>query len=449
MAKTTPAQRFARIFAIWVDKNAPAGERAAAERKLDAWLKQHGKSRADIGAILAQAAADDVAAQPTAPPSDPRDADPTDPLNAKVTPLDLIRALLEDYAAMSTHELVAAALWAAHTHVFDRFEVTPRLVLTSPVRGCGKSVVLNVLSRLVARPDLIDNITAAGLYDVIDRSRPTALLDEADNLEVGAKAALRAVLNSGHLRGRSVRRGVGKQARRYFTHAPIALAAIGVLTPTLMSRSIVIHMTRHDGSRPLRRFVEGDTQNLDIAYRHTRQWARNVMLNPDPTLPAELHNRVADNWRPLISIADACGPAWGALAREAAIALTRGRRDEDIVVVLLHAIRDVFDATAADRLAGKEIVTALHAMEDGGWDAWGGEHGDRPPHRITNAELAHVLRQRFGIRSRSIWPTGPRHPGATSAKGYWRSDFETAWAAYCQRAGTPAQRRLRTVGQER
>jgi uncharacterized protein DUF3631 len=407
MAKTTPAQRFARIFAVWVDKNAPAGERAAAERKLDAWLKQHGKTRADIGSILAQAAADDAAAQPPPRPSDLRDVDPADPLGAKVTPLDLIRALLEDYAVMNPHEFVALALWVAHTHIFDRFEITPRLVLTSPVRGCGKSVVLNVLSRVVARPELNDSITAAGLYDTIDRNCPTVLLDEADNLEVGAKAALRAVLNSGYLRGRSIRRGVGKQARRYSTHAPIALAAIGILTLPLMSRSIVIHMARHDGSRPLRRFVEADTQALDIAYQHTRQWARDVVLNPDPPLPTELRNRLADNWRPLISIADACGPGWGALAREAAVAFAKGRRDEDIIVILLRDIREVFDATGADRLTGKAIVAALHAMEDAGWDAWSGEYGDRPPHRITQAELAHVLRQRFGIRSRSIWLAGP------------------------------------------
>jgi hypothetical protein len=40
----------------------------------------------------------------------------------------------------------------------------------------------------------------------------------------------------------------------------------------------VIHMKRHDGSRPLRRFVEGDTQDLDITYQHTHAWAQFSIL---------------------------------------------------------------------------------------------------------------------------------------------------------------------------
>jgi hypothetical protein len=172
MAKTTPAQRFARIFAIWVDKNAPEGERAAAERKLDAWLKQHGTTRADIGSILAQAAADDAAAQPPLPPSDPRDTAPADPLGAEITPLDLIHALAQDYLALDSHEYVALALWAVHAHVYDRFEHTPRLMLTSPVRGCGKTTAVKVLGRVVGRPEPVISITQGALYDTIHRLRP-------------------------------------------------------------------------------------------------------------------------------------------------------------------------------------------------------------------------------------------------------------------------------------
>jgi hypothetical protein len=44
----------------------------------------------------------------------------------------------------------------------------------------------------------------------------------------------------------------------------------------------------------------------------------------------------------------------------------------------------------------------------------------------------------FGIRPGSVWPV-PRHPGAKSAKGYLRSQFEAAWAAYCPGGDSPAQ----------
>ena len=182
---------------------------------MDAWLKRHGKTRADIQSILVQAAKDDEAAQPPPPPSDPRDSDPTGPI---ITPLYLVHALLQDYIALDKYEYVAMALWAVHTHAYDQFQVTPRLALTSPVRGCGKSITLSVLARLVARHELVDNITAGALYDTLDRYRPTMLIDEADNLELSAQAALRAILNAGYYKGRYIRRGLaGRLAGTLFS----------------------------------------------------------------------------------------------------------------------------------------------------------------------------------------------------------------------------------------
>src|SRR5262249_3180704 len=163
---------------------------------------------------------DDKAQKPSPPPSDPRDVDPGRPLGGKVTLLDLVRAQLEDHVAMGPHDYVAVALWVAHTHVYDRFGITPRSMLSSPVRECGKSRTLEVMNQIVARHELFDSITAAGIYDSTDK-HSTLLLDEADNLPLAAKAELRAVLNAGHRKGHPIKRGKGKQARFYDTFAPI------------------------------------------------------------------------------------------------------------------------------------------------------------------------------------------------------------------------------------
>jgi Protein of unknown function (DUF3631) len=444
MAKTTPEQRFSKIFATFIDSATPPNLRANAERAMDRWLKDHGKTRADIKAILAKAQADDIAAQPPSPPSDPRDAaDPPRPLGGNAVLLNLIRALLREYVVMSEHDYVAATLWAAHAHVYDRFDITPRLVLTSPIRGCGKTTLLEVLSRLVARPELFDSITAAGVYDSTDK-HSTLLLDEADNLELSAKAALRSVLNSGYRKGHRIKRGKGKHASKYDTFAPIALASIGFLTLPLMSRSVVLHMRKNDGSRRLRRFIEGKTEELDIAYKYLHLWALDpkLELNPDPEMPSEVSlNREADNWRTLISIADSFGEQWGTLAREAAVAFLDGY-SEDILVILLRDVREVFDATGADRLLTATIVEALHAMEEGGWDAWRGEDGDLRPHKFTKAEFSHLMRERFRVKSRSLRP----HPGDKTGKGFYRVDLEPLWAAYCGGAGTAARPVLRVIG---
>jgi hypothetical protein len=64
MAKSAPAQTFKRIFDVWTHPGTQPGDRANAERQLNAWLKRHNKTRADISSILAQAEADIAAQKP-------------------------------------------------------------------------------------------------------------------------------------------------------------------------------------------------------------------------------------------------------------------------------------------------------------------------------------------------------------------------------------------------
>jgi hypothetical protein len=90
-----------------------------------------------------------------------------------------------------------------------------------------------------------------------------------------------------------------------------------------------------------------------------------------PPMPEGLHNRRADNWRILISIADARGFASGKAAREAAVTLSKAHQDEDVGVTLLSDIRDVFDRwPTVDRLASTVLVADLHDLSDGLWSEW-------------------------------------------------------------------------------
>jgi hypothetical protein len=152
-------------------------------------------------------------------------------------------------------------------------------------------------------------------------------------------------------------------------------------------------------------------------------------------MPEGLRNRPADNWRILLSIADACGPAWGELAREAAVALSKGQ-DEDFGVMLLSDIRDVFDRRpTVDRLASAVLVADLIEMPHALWSEWRGPRDDQTPRKLSQGEMARMLSP-FGIRPKTVW--APRRgTRGRSAKGYHRRQFEAAWASYCN--GTPAQ----------
>jgi hypothetical protein len=104
--------------------------------------------------------------------------------------LDLTQHMLQAYIAVQPHEYVGVTLWILHTHVFAKFQITPRLALLSPVRGCGKSKLLLFLEKLTANPERHDNVSAASLFRIIENhAGPTLLLDEGDNLGLRPCAA--------------------------------------------------------------------------------------------------------------------------------------------------------------------------------------------------------------------------------------------------------------------
>jgi hypothetical protein len=303
-------------------------------------------------------------------------------------PLDLIRHILQRHLHLTEHQVVAITLWITHTFVYSRFSITPRLALLSPVRGCGKTTVLNITKALAFKTRKVDGITAAVLFRLIESERPCMLLDEVDNLDLLNNPTLRAVITSGHLCDGTILRCLDNQVASFSTFAPLALAAIGKpphpLPLPILHRSVAIPMERAPiTGEKLTRFdpkaIPRQKQDCDTVYRETFEWARQCPLNLDPPMPEELRNRAADNWRPLLSVADACSPAWGKAAREAAVALSKDS-DEDLGVLLLADIRDIFDRhSTVDRLSSAVIVAELVELADGLWSEWRGLRNDQMP----------------------------------------------------------------------
>ena len=58
------------------------------------------------------------------------------------------------------------ALWITHTWIFERFEHSPRLGITSPTMRCGKSTLLEVLRLTCRRPLKADSISPSGVFRI-------------------------------------------------------------------------------------------------------------------------------------------------------------------------------------------------------------------------------------------------------------------------------------------
>ena len=155
--------------------------------------------------------------------------------------------IFDRYLALPEHGAVKLALWTVHAHAFEASFVTPRLAITSPQKGCGKTTVLDLLSGLVPKPLQAANVTAAAVFRTIEAKRPTLLVDEADTF-LAENEELRGVLNSGHTRNGAVIRVVEHEGdfepRQFSTWAPVAIAKIGKLPGTLEDRSIKLEMRR-------------------------------------------------------------------------------------------------------------------------------------------------------------------------------------------------------------
>ena len=418
-------RRIGQLFALIGSPN--ANEAEAARVRLNKLLAKHSLTWNDLPAILAAHATNDTTSSGNAPQAATG--------APKVNVLDLVMHLIELYIAIKDEDRLAAALWFLHCYVFDRFSITPRLALLSPVRGCGKSTFLVLAESLVAEPYRSDNVTAAAIYHQLDlRPRTTLLLDEGDNLDLLRNPVLRAVFNSGHRRGGSIDRFVGGWPRKFRTFAPLAVAAIGTLPLPLLHRAITIDMQRPSGENELKQLDENDP-TFAASREEIRKWAATCSLARDPEMPPGLRDRAADNWRPLLAIADDLGH--GPAARSAAVMLCANRPDEDPGVTLLRDILTIFEKLGFDRISSAVIVRELLGIEDGIWCEWRGVRDDGPPRKLTQTELASLLRP-FQIRPKTIWPAR-RQSGDRSRRGYFRSQFESAWRAYGPSADTPTQ----------
>ncbi len=355
----------------------------------------------------------------------------------QMTALDSILGRVVDhvrrYVVLTNDQLIAIALWIAHTHALGAAEATPYLNISSAEKESGKTLLLEVMRALVARPWLTGRVSAAVLARKVDDISPTLLLDESDAAFNGDKEygeTLRGILNTGYRRGGSYSVCVGQGAnltyRDFSTFAPKGIAGLGRLPDTVESRSISIRLKRRAPNEQIERYRERDVRpRAELVFNNLETWADHeptieALAEARPDLPENLGDRSCDVWEPLLAIADAAGGEWPQRARQAAASLSAPTdADDTLGVRLLADIRSALDDV--DELTTQDLLTVLNALDEAPWGAWNDGAGMRP------RELANKLRP-YEIRSGDVHvdQDGKRK----TLKGYRRADFEDAWERY-------------------
>lgn len=295
--------------------------------------------------------------------------------------LDDVRDYLGRFVAFPSPEALAAvALWAAHAHLVMAGENTPRLGMLSPEPGSGKTRVLELLEVLTPSPMFALSASAPAIFRSMAAAPRTLLFDEVDAIfgrhgKDDPAEDLRALLNAGHRRGATIPRCVGPthDVQDFPVFGAVALAGLGDLPDTLMSRAVIVRMRRRLPSEPVEPFrrrlhaPEGEELRERLA-----AWADRVaeiVGDVWPEMPVGVTDRPADVWEPLLAIADAAGGHWPCTARTACTALVAmaESREASLGVRLLADLRTVFSDAGTDRLATDEVLRRLHALEEAPW----------------------------------------------------------------------------------
>jgi hypothetical protein len=275
------------------------------------------------------------------------------------------------------------------------------------------------------------NASPAAIFRTLAERQITLLFDEVDSIwskrgRDDNHEDLRALLNAGYKTGASIPRCVGPKHEvvQFSVHSAVALAGLGDLPDTIMSRAIVIRMRRRRPDEHVEPFRSRKHEPEGHVLRERlAAWSESVGFDAGeawPELPPGIVDRPAEVWEPLIAVADAAGGDWPAQAREACIELCKVAEDRraSLGIRLLSDLRIIFGDE--DALHSGTLIERLVAGDELEADAPWGDLRGKP---FTVRGLASMLKP-YGAHSMKVWADG------RSLQGYRREHLYDAWCRY-------------------
>ena len=314
---------------------------------------------------------------PSKPEPDPGDAEPwEEPISDLAAVLDELVDGVGQYIAAASANLETAALWCGDDPRVRSAALHAEAGAAEPDQAVRQDHLpgLPVRTSSAVRSST-SGVTESSFIRISDAWQPTWLMDEADRYLNPATAgeALTAAINASSYR-RLARKKVcvpnadgGWDMHDFEFWCPMIMAGIRTLVDTVQDRSIVLVMQRAKPGELKHRLIDGTSPVFEEIARKLARWAKDLSeLDLDPEVPAFLHNREADLWRPLFAIAALAGRSWPERVLQAAETI-HGQRAEDEarLTLLLEAIREEFGAS--ERMFTADLVARLIAREGEPW----------------------------------------------------------------------------------
>jgi putative DNA primase/helicase len=340
--------------------------------------------------------------------------------------LDELVATIRRYIILEPHQADCIALWVTFTWLTDVVQISPLLLINAPERACGKSQLLDLVARLVARPLPVANCSSAALFRSIQLWSPTLTIDEADTF-FSENIELAGLINAGHSRANAfVLRTVGEDhtPTRLSVWSAKALAGIQLekhLPSPTMSRGLVINLRRKLPDEKIERLRHADVSCFTLLASKLARLAQDCsksIAEARPSLPESLDDRSQDNWDPLFAIASLASGVWIDRATNAALMLAAADFDNTSTGgELLGDIRNIFDSKSFLKISFKDLLAKLTEDDELLWSTY---NRGKP---LTARQITKRLAA-FGIKSKTI------RLGSEAPKGYDLDQFAEAFNRY-------------------
>ncbi len=308
------------------------------------------------------------------------------------------------------------------TYSFEKFPVLPMLLLTSPVKRSGKTTTLNTLAGLVSKALLVGNISPAAVFRVIEKYKPTLLIDEVD-AGLAKNEELRGILNAGHTKATAfvIRSGDKTQnfePVKFNTFSPKILAMIGLPSTTWVDRSVIIKMSRKPTNVKLKKLpLDFFEKTLEIRQK-LKKWSESTQFidPPQDALPNIANDRAFDNYYPLLTISYNISEKWFENVKRA---ITNAENDEEgeMKIELLKDLYNFFTEKDTEKAATRDIVEYLNDLDERPWPDFRNGKG-------INARILAKMLKDFGVVSKNI------KDYSKVAKGYTLEDLNPIFERY-------------------
>ena len=362
-----------------------------------------------------------------------------------------IMADLQRHLFISEENALTAVLWVAHANLFHEFEHTPRLVITAPLKACGKTVLLNVLATMTNHSIPTGKCNSAAFVRLSAGGHLSFFMDEADMLfgKYGGDRDMITALNNGWQKGGNFIKCVGDThvPTQMPVHSAVAMAGISLnlkLPDTTLSRSIVINMQRAKSGQLQEKYRRKRHQSLFQKHgERLLRWCndhRQQIIDHDPMIPDSVEPRDEDKWESLVSIAQLASPELGTKAMQ--LLMSQRQVDEDEAkMMLLKDFKAVYDwnhsQLSNDLTHGMTtrgiqpnalsvLLCQVHSHEENDdqvWERWNaGKYSQSQDARIKGHQVTTLLKE-FGLFKVSI-----RHDGSSQTfKGFKWDEMLTAY----------------------